>query len=221
MAGAELPGLVLDLNAVPLPLSAAALFGRQCPLELEIGVGKGRFLLESAEAHPDTGFLGIERARKYVLLAAGRAARCGLGNVRLLHTTAEDALFRCSAESTFAAIHVYFPDPWPKHRHRKRRFFRAETARRMAEVLAPGGFLLVKTDHREYAETIGAVLASEPLLEPVMDGDPFGELPVTSFQIKYATENREFHRFAYRRAGAETDHGPLTPVPGPRVGGWA
>jgi tRNA (guanine-N7-)-methyltransferase len=191
--------IVLDLDCIRLPLSSTDLFGAAVPLELELGVGKGRFMLEWADAHREVGLLGVERARKYVELAARRAARAGLANVRLVHTTAEDVLFRCLGESSVAAVHVYFPDPWPKKRHRKRRFFRPETVARVAEVLLPGGVLRVKTDHQAYAAVIEEVLRGETRLESVAAAAAFDGIQPTNFEIKYAREARPVARFAFRR----------------------
>ncbi len=196
--------VLLDLDRTALPLSAAALFGRSCPLELELGVGKGRFLLDWAAAHPEVGLLGVERARSYALLAAVRVARRGLANVRLVHSTAEDVLFRCLAPDSVDAFHVYFADPWPKKRHHKRRLFRPDNAARLADLLRPGGLLRVKTDHREYAAVIGAVLAAEPRLAPVPVEEAFAGVPATHFEIKYAREGREFTRLAFRRQGGDS-----------------
>ncbi|HUK11787.1 MAG TPA: hypothetical protein VLW17_00680 [Thermoanaerobaculaceae bacterium] len=195
----EPDAIVLDLGDANLPLSAAGLFGAARPLEVELGAGNGRFLLDSAATHPERGYLGVERARKYLELATTRARRRGLANVRLAHTTAEDLLFRCLAPGSVAAFHVYFPDPWPKKRHHKRRFFRAENVARLAEVLEPGGVLRVKTDHSDYAALIAALLGAEPRL--IADGDPalFAELPATHFELRYARDARPVHRFAYLR----------------------
>ena len=192
-------GIVLDLGSVTLPLSSREVFGLAVPLEVEFGVGKGRFVLEWAAAHPEVGLVGVERVRKYLQMAALRVARRGLSNVRLVHTTAEDLLFRCLREGSVAAIHVYFPDPWPKKRHHKRRFFRPSNAARVADVLAPGGLLRVKTDHDGCAAVIGEVLAGETRLAPVAVGIAFDGIPVTSFEVKYAQESRQVHRLAYRR----------------------
>lgn len=197
------PEVLLDLDRVALPLSSAGLFGRQCPLEVELGVGKGRFLLEWAAAHPESGLLGVERARSYAVLAADRAARRGLANVRLVHSTAEDVLFRCLAPDSVDAFHVYFADPWPKKRHHKRRFFRPDNVARLAEVLRPGGLLRVKTDHREYALVIASVIAAEPRLAPFPVDEAFATVPETHFEIKYAREGRDFTRLAFRRLGGE------------------
>jgi tRNA (guanine-N7-)-methyltransferase len=196
-----IPEVLLDLDRTALPFSPGGLFGRPCRFEVELGVGKGRFLLEWAAAHPEIGLLGVERARSYALLAAGRAARRGLDNVRLMHSTAEDVLFRCLAPGSVDAFHVYFADPWPKKRHHKRRFFRPGNVARVADLLRPGGLLRVKTDHREYAQVIGAVIAAEPRLAPVPAEEAFAAVPPTHFEIRYTREGREFTRLAFQRQG--------------------
>jgi tRNA (guanine-N7-)-methyltransferase len=195
----EAGSIVLDLSEANLPVTASGLFGSCRPLEIELGAGNGRFLLEWAAGHPESGFLGVERARKYLELAAARALRRGIVNVRLAHTTAEDLLFRCLAPGSVSALHVYFPDPWPKKRHHKRRFFRPDNVARVAEVLEPGGLIRVKTDHAEYATIIGALLTAEPCLVAAGGFEAFVDLPATHFEIRYARDSRPVYRFAFRR----------------------
>ncbi len=191
--------LVVALDEVPLPLTAEALFGRRCAFELELGVGKGRFAIAWAQAHPEIGLLGVERARKYLELAALRAARAGVSNLRLVHTTAEDLLFRCLREGSLAAVHVYFPDPWPKKRHHKRRFFRPGNVSRLAEVMQEGALLRVKTDHPEYAQVIREVVGADRRFVPVSAPEAFAEVPPTHFEIKYQGQGRPVHLMAWQR----------------------
>ena len=190
---------VLDLGGVGLPLDSRRVFGGPFPIEIELGAGKGRFLLEWAAMHPEVGLIGVERTRKYLDLGARRAARRGLANVRFVHTTAEDLLFRCLAPGTVAAAHVYFPDPWPKKRHHKRRFFHPENVARLAEVLEVGGLLRIKTDHGGYAAVIADVVAAERRLGAAPADGAFEGIPATNFEIKYAREARPVHRLAYRK----------------------
>ena len=199
LANLDPPVPILVPGEVGVPFSAVALFGCACPLEVEIGVGKGRFLQDWALVHPEIGVIGVERARVYVTLAATRVARAGLVNVRVLHTTAEDLLHRCLALASVRCVHIYFPDPWPKKRHHKRRFFRPDNVARLAAVLAPGGLLRVKTDHPGYAEVIAEVLAAEPGLRATAVDEAFAEVPPTNFEIKYAVEERPVFRFAFLR----------------------
>lgn len=191
--------LLLALDQVSLPLKAEEVFGRPCPLQLELGVGKGRFALTWAAENPNVGLLGVERSRKYVELAALRAVRAGVTNLRLVHSTAEDVLFRCLGEETVAAVHVYFPDPWPKKRHHKRRFFRPENVARLAQVLERGGLLRVKTDHPDYAKVIEEVVGAHPAFSP-LDPEPyFAAIPPTHFEIKYQAQGRQVFRFVWQK----------------------
>lgn len=191
--------LLVDLTAAGLPLDAMRLVGRDCHFEVELGSGKGRFLLEWAAARPEIAVLGVERARKYAEFTALRVARQGVANARVAVTTAEDLLFRCLAPGSVAAFHFYFPDPWPKKRHHKRRFFRHDNLARLVEVLQRGGVLRAKTDHEEYARVIGELLRSQPDLEAIDVEEAFAGVPATSFELKYAREARPIHRFACRR----------------------
>ena len=201
MGAGDTASAVLDLGAVGLPLQAEELFGDARPLEVELGCGKGRFAVEWAAAHPEIGLLTVERARVYLEQAATRAARRGLANVRAVHTTAEDLLFRCLAAGSVAAVHVYFPDPWPKKRHLKRRFFRAENVARIAEVLRPGGLLRVKSDHAGYAASIAELLDAEPRLAAAPVEELFAGVPESNFEVKYGREGRAVTRLAACRIG--------------------
>ncbi len=198
--------IAVDLNEVSVPLVWEELFGRPDPPEIEIGAGKGRFLLEMAGLHPERSLLGVERAAKYHNMVCHRAARRGVGNIRMLRTTAEDLFFRLLRPASVARIHVYFPDPWPKKRHHKRRLFRTETVEAMARALVPGGLLLVKTDHPDYAEVIREVLGNSSF-ETEDPTHLFDGLPKTSYEIKYRREERPIWVFACRRLPEDRPHG--------------
>jgi len=191
--------VTLDLGRVSRPLDARELFGAPVPVELELGLGKGRFLIERAAARPDVGFIGVERCQRYLAMAAARAAHRGVANLRLARTTAEDMLYRCLADGSVAAVHVYFPDPWPKKRHLKRRLLSRPTLERIAAVLEPGGVLRIKTDHAGYAEAIAEVLAAVGALAPIEPEDAFAGLPATHYEMKFAEEGRAVYAFALRR----------------------
>ncbi len=192
----------VDLDAVSIPLLWDELFGRPGPVHIDLGSGKGRFLLELAAARPELNLLGVERARKYYELVCQRTAKRGIGSVRLLHTTGEDLLFRLLREASVDTLYVLFPDPWPKKRHHKRRFFKRENAERITQVLHPGGRLLVKTDHPEYAEVIGQVLSDLPGMRPLDPEAAFAGLPITGFEHKYRIEGRRIWPFALERTPA-------------------
>jgi tRNA (guanine-N7-)-methyltransferase len=187
----------IDLDRVEIPLQWRQIFGRETVVEVEIGCGKGKFLLELARAFPDRSLLAIERAGKYHRLCCERAARRGVSNVRLIRTTAEDLLFRLIAPRSVDTLFVLFPDPWPKKRHHKRRLFTPPVATAMAVALKPGGRLLVKTDHADYAGIIDSVLASEDGLRRVDAGSAFEGLPVSGFESKYEAQGRRVYAWAY------------------------
>lgn len=189
----------VDLNAVAVPLDWNELFGREAATDVEIGSGKGRFLLALAAIRPERNLLAVERAGHYHRLCCERAAKRGLSNIRLLRTTAEDLLHRLLAPSSVATLFILFPDPWPKKRHHKRRLITPGSVAAMAATLRPGGRLLVKTDHAGYADVIAEVLAGEPRLRAIDAAQAFAELPVTGFEHKYLDQGREIAAFASER----------------------
>jgi tRNA (guanine-N7-)-methyltransferase len=189
----------IDLDQVSIPLHWPELFGRDAPTDIDIGAGKGKFLNELATAHPERNLLAVERSAKYHRLCCDRAARRGLTNVRLLRTTGEDLLFRLLAEASVTNMYVLFPDPWPKKRHHKRRLIKPEIVAAMARALVIGGRLLVKSDHADYAEVIGEVLAGAPGLMAIDADQAFAGLPLTGFEHKYGIEGRAIRAFALEK----------------------
>jgi tRNA (guanine-N7-)-methyltransferase len=189
----------VDLNQVRVPLRWAELFGREAPTDLEIGSGKGRFLLELAATNPDRNLVAVERAAKYHRLCCQRAARRGLTNVRLIRTTAEDLLFRLLEPRSVANLYVLFPDPWPKKRHHKRRLFTSEVVDAMVDALQPRGRILVKSDHGEYAQVIGQALDRARGLSRLDTESAFAELPKTGFENKYLDQGRTIFGFAFEK----------------------
>jgi len=183
------------------PFRFAAIFGRRAPVEIEIGTGKGRFLLAQAAARPDTDFLGIEWSLKHLRIARDRAARLGLANVRFHRGDARHVLADLVPDGAAARVHVYCPDPWPKKRHHKRRLFSPDVASHIERILAPGGYLHVSTDFTGYFEAIVAVVAGHTRLERA--ADPVhsieGQAGKTNYEVKYITAGRVIHRATWRR----------------------
>ena len=189
----------LDLNRVGIPFEWSEVFGRSAPVDVEIGSGKGKFLLELAALRPERDFLAVERAGKYHRLCCDRAARRGITNVRLLRTTAEDLHFRLLREASVEDIYVLFPDPWPKKRHHKRRLIKPEMVEAINRTLVPGGRLLIKTDHEGYAEVISEVLQLARGFDRLDPEDAFAGLPLTGFENKYRIQGRPIYPFALQK----------------------
>ena len=137
---------------------------------LEIGFGMGETTAAIAAAHPAVNFLGVEMHWPGVGALLRRIDALRLANVRVLRHDAVDVVGRLIPDASLAGIHVYFPDPWPKKRHHKRRLLKPPFVHALASRLAPGGYLHVATDWQPYAEEILATLAAEPLLVNTADG---------------------------------------------------
>jgi tRNA (guanine-N7-)-methyltransferase len=135
-----------------------ALFGREAPLEIEIGAGRGDFIIERAAAAPERDFLAVELAGAVAQLMAVRAGRRGLANLRVARMDARPLANLMLPERCVAAYHIYFPDPWPKERHLKHRLFTPAFAAGLARTLADGAPLYVATDVADYADAIFAML---------------------------------------------------------------
>jgi len=170
------------------PVDFDTIFGNARPVEIEIGTGKGTFLLERARARPEVNFLGIEYARPYCYYAADRFRRHGLTNVRMLHADAGHFFKICLPSESLLRVHIYFPDPWPKRRHHRRRLFRPPFLADIRRVLCVGGLLIIVTDHMGYFDQIRNVLAAcgEGLATIPMPGmtDAEGEIVGTA-RLKY------------------------------------
>ena len=138
------------------------LFGNAQPVEIEVGTGKGLFLLNAAVGRPGTNFFGIEIVRKYQLYAATRYAVRNLPNVKTACADAKAVLSDCVTPGSVAAVHVYFPDPWWKARHKKRRVFTPAFAADAARVLAPAGRLYLASDVEEYFGVMSAIVRAMP-----------------------------------------------------------
>src|SRR5262249_4529201 len=171
------------------PLDWQHVFGNAHPVEIEVGFGKGLFLLTASQTRADVNFLGIEIERKYTLYTATRLAKRNAGNVRLVCGDARTFFRDRVPAASVQAVHVYFPDPWWKQRHRKRRVFTPEFAQECGRVLASGGRLHVATDVEEYFHEIRALLAAQPRLQeapPPAESQPRHDLDyLTNFERKY------------------------------------
>jgi tRNA (guanine-N7-)-methyltransferase len=155
---------LIELDALPQPWDRDALFGRRAPLEIEVGSGKGLFLSAAAGGDPHSDFLGIEILAKYARFTAARLATKELANARVIHGDAEYFFHRWLADDAVQAVHVYFPDPWWKARHKKRRVMNEHFLNDVQRTLVPGGTLHFWTDVEEYFQTSLEIIAAHTRL---------------------------------------------------------
>jgi tRNA (guanine-N7-)-methyltransferase len=200
----DLTGHLRTFDQLPRPWDAAALFGRAAPLEVEVGSGKGLFLRSAAPAQPDVDFLGIEVVRKYAEFTAASLAKAGLRNAMVVFADALQIFRELLPDNSLAAVHVYFPDPWWKKRHRKRRVMRESFAHDIQRTLQPGGSLHFWTDVEEYFQTTLELLAAHTtLLGPLS----VPELPAehdmayrTHFERRVRLASEAVYRAEFRKA---------------------
>jgi len=179
-------------------LDPPALFGRRAPLEIEIGSGKARFLIEAARASPSRDFVGVERSLSYYRLCRDRVARSALPNARMIRADGRAFLEGGLSPGSVAAIHIYFPDPWPKKKQKKRRLIDGVFLEIAASRLAPGGLLRIATDHPDYGAGLGLLLDTVNALER-LPWDALEPPPPTNYEIKYTRQGRPIWRFLARR----------------------
>src|SRR5258708_6604810 len=190
----------LDVEKLPKPLDWGTVFGNDLPVELEIGIGKGTFLVEQARARPEVNFFGIEWARWFWRYASDRLRRHNCTNARTVRAEASFFLTEHVPPASLAVLHVYFPDPWPKARHHKRRLIQPKVIPLVDRVLTPGGRLQVVTDHQGYFEeniepsVRGSTLRIVDYNRPGSAAD--GEFVGTNFERKYRREGRPFYAVA-------------------------
>ncbi len=180
------------------------IFGRAGPVHIEIGAGKGAFLLNQARAQPDNNFLGIEWARKYYRYAVDRIGRWGLTNVRIIRTDAAVFLADFIPDNSVECFHIYFPDPWPKKRHHKRRFICPANLEHLLRCLRTGGQLKIATDHADYFEQIKTVLTARNEKLQEIDFLPTAgaeacEWVGTNFERKYLKDQRPIYTLAVKK----------------------
>jgi tRNA (guanine-N7-)-methyltransferase len=207
------------LGDPPDPLNWAALFGNDRPVEVEVGMGKGLFLLTAAVARPDTNFFGIEIVRKYQLYAATRVAKRNLPNAKTACADAGRVFREFVAPGTVAAVHVYFPDPWWKNRHKKRRVFTPAFAADVARALPVGGRFHIATDVEEYFGVMTGILRAMPAFREVRAEVSTGGVEQAGYQTNFERKARLKGTPVWRAEYTRTD-GPVTVVadPGEAVG---
>lgn len=187
-------------ETLPKPIDWAGLYGNENPVEMEIGCGKGTFITNQAQLRPEANFFGIEWARFYWRFTCDRLRRNGCeANSRCIRADAGTFLQDFVADASLAGLHIYFPDPWPKVRHNKRRLVQPPFLEQVHRVLVSGGRVQIVTDHPDYWAHIEPTVQASPLevaeyVNPGSAGE--GEVVGTNFERKYIAEGRTFNAIA-------------------------
>jgi tRNA (guanine-N7-)-methyltransferase len=200
----EYTGVALKVEELDGKIDFGRVFGRGGPVHIEIGCGKATFLLNQARAQPVVNFLGIERASRYYRYAVDRIGRWGLDNVRIIRADAAAFLADFVSDGSVECFHIYFPDPWPKRRHHRRRFVCPANLQQLLRCLRAGGELRIATDHLDYFQKILELIDTQvDKLEKIdflpAAGANQGEWLGTNFERKYLKENRPIYTLAVRK----------------------
>ena len=181
------------------PIAGSNIFGRTAPLVLEIGSGMGETTAAIAQAHPEADFIAVEVHGPGVGSLLNRIQSLQLRNLRVIRHDAVEVLEKMIGDASLAAIHLFFPDPWPKKRHHKRRLVQPEFAALAARKLAPGGTLHAATDWPDYAEHMEEVFSHEPLLDKAKGG--LVSRPATKFEARGKRLGHPIRDLYWRRRG--------------------
>lgn len=199
----DLSAFLLEADAVPRPCTAESLFAHDLPLEIEVGSGKGLFMRRAAAARPDHCFLGIEIVYKYARFAAAALAKRGLTNAKMVAGDAARLFEEAVPDDTLHAVHIYFPDPWWKKRHHKRRIMQASFLRHVERTLRPGGQLHFWTDVEEYFQQSLEVLSETTTLigpEPVAEEPAVDDMDYrTHFERRMRLHDEPVYRSEFRK----------------------
>ena len=189
-----LPGSTID---------PAAVWGREAPLVVEIGSGQGHAIVHAAASRPDADFLAIEVFKAGLARTMLDADRAGVGNLRLVEANAPEVLEHLLPEASVDELWVFFPDPWHKKKHTKRRLVTAEFAGIAARVLRDGGMLRLATDWEDYALQMREVMSAAADFDAAFEGEWAPRYPgrvMTAFERKGARVGRDIRDLSYRRA---------------------
>jgi len=212
------PSLRFNPASWTRPFHIDDVFGyRPTHFEVELGSGMGRFLVNHARKHPDTAFLGIERMLIRVRKTSRRAQRHNLTNVRLLYVEACYAVNYLIPDASVKTYYLFFPDPWPKNKHRWRRLFDTGFLTALNRTLIPSGRLYVATDHLDYFDIIAKILRHDDRFKEIEPFEP-GEDEKSDFERLFLSQNKPIGRCGFQRhecPGAPPDRHGLSDAPAP------
>ena len=200
----DYPSVSLKPEDLDGKIDFSSIFGRNGRVHIEVGCGKGTFLLKQAQAQPGLNFLGVEWANKYYRYSVDRIGRWSLVNVRIIRTEAAEFIAEFVPDCSAECFHIYFPDPWPKKRHNKRRFLSNANTEQLIRCLKPGGTIRIATDHADYFEQIRRVLGQFDKQLERIDFETTAaaekdEWVGTNFERKYLRDQRDIYTIAVEK----------------------
>ena len=200
-ASAASPSLIYQPRSIVERLPLEELFSQSRPLEIELGSGDGTFLVEYAGLHPECNFLGVERLLGRLRKIDRKGRRAGLTNLRVMRLEASYVVEYLLPPGCVSAMHIYFPDPWPKRKHTWKRLINKPFTALAARVLASGGTVYLRTDNADYFAQMTSAFGDNTLFQAV---DTPAELRerLTDFERDFLARGVETLRAAYRRAPA-------------------
>ena len=191
------PDLIVPLSSIVERIDLAELFPRNQPLDVELGSGDGSFLAEYARLHPGQNFIGVERLLGRMRKLDRKGRRAGLTNLRGVRIESAYFLEYLLPPHTAVALHIYFPDPWPKRKHRRHRLINERFPFVARQALAPGGTVYLRTDDQDYFGQMLGVFAAEPAFRPVDTPAELSAL-LTDFEKDFQARGIRTLRAAYR-----------------------
>jgi tRNA (guanine-N7-)-methyltransferase len=194
--------LVVELDSIVKPLNLAQLFPKQQPLEVELGCGDASFLVEYARRHPERNFIGVERLLGRIRKLDRKGRRDGLTNLRGIRIESSYFLGFLLPPQSASALHIYFPDPWPKKRHHKNRLINERFPELARAALAPGGKVYLRTDDTDYFQQMTEVFDENKEFEKIETPVELSEL-LTDFETEFLARGIQTLRAAYQCEGEE------------------
>lgn len=189
--------LLVELRTIVEPLDIAGLFPQPQPLHVELGSGDGSFLVQYAALHPEWNFIGVERLLGRLRKIDRKGRRAGVANLRAARIEASYFLQYLLPKASAAALHIYFPDPWPKRKHRKHRLVNESFPQLARAALVPGGAVYLRTDDADYFAQMKAVFAASPLFAEAPTPPGLSEV-LTDFERGFHAKGVHTLRAAYQ-----------------------
>lgn len=191
------PNLVVELRSILERLDVAAWFPARQPIEVELGCGDGSFLVNYAKLHPERNFIGVERLSGRVRKVDRKGRRLGLTNIRGVKIESSYFLEYLLPRNSVEALHIYFPDPWPKKKHHRHRLINERFPELASRALVAKGIVYLRTDHEDYFEQMQAVFAASPFYREIETPEELSVV-VTDFEADFLKSGIKTRRAAYQ-----------------------